>query len=161
MFISKKHLSRRAVLRGAGTAISLPLLDAMIPASTALAQTAAAQTSRLAYVYFPHGAVMKYWVPKQTGAGFEYPAILKPLESLNDYVTVVSGLRNKGGESSNPHGIIEETWRCSPAWPEYCARVAGTVRRTRWCHQLPYAAAAAAAGRQSAQGVLHHVRSGR
>ncbi|MGA0806553.1 MAG: DUF1552 domain-containing protein [Pseudohongiellaceae bacterium] len=110
MFISKKHLSRRAVLRGAGAAISLPLLDAMIPAGTALAQTAAAQTSRLAYVYFPHGAVMKYWVPKQTGSGFEYSPILKPLESLNEYVTVVSGLRNKGGESSNPHGIIEETW---------------------------------------------------
>lgn len=110
MFISKKHLSRRTLLKGAGAAVSLPLLDAMIPASTALAQTAAAPNTRLAYVYFPHGAVMKYWVPQQTGTGFEYSPILKPLESLNDYVTVVSGLRNKGGESSNPHGIIEETW---------------------------------------------------
>lgn len=115
MFISKKHLSRRMVLRGAGAAIALPLLDAMIPASTALAQTAAAANPRLGFIYFPHGAVMHEWVPKQTGAGFEYSRILKPLESLNDYVTVVSGLRNKGGESSNPHGIIEETWlTCVP-----------------------------------------------
>jgi hypothetical protein len=110
MFISKKHLSRRAVLRGAGVALSLPLLDAMIPAATALAQTAAKQNPRLGFVYFPHGAVMDAWVPKQTGTQFEYSPILKPLKSLHDYVTVVSGLRNKGGESTNPHGIIEETW---------------------------------------------------
>jgi Protein of unknown function (DUF1552) len=110
MFISKKHLSRRALLRGAGVSIALPLLDAMVPAHTALAQTAAAPNPRLAYIYFPHGAVMQDWVPKQTGTGFEFSRILKPLESLRDYVTVVSGLRNKGGESSNPHGIIEETW---------------------------------------------------
>src|SRR5688500_2983387 len=115
MFISKKHLSRRTLLRGAGAAIALPLLDAMIPASTALAHTAAAPNPRLGFIYFPHGAVMHEWVPKQTGTGFEYSRILKPLESLNDYVTVVSGLRNKGGESSNPHGIIEETWlTCVP-----------------------------------------------
>lgn len=110
MFISKKHLSRRAVLRGAGVSIALPLLDAMIPAATALAQTAAAPAPRLAFVYFPHGAVMHDWVPQQTGSIFEYSRILKPLQPLNDYVTVVSGLRNKGGESTNPHGIIEETW---------------------------------------------------
>jgi hypothetical protein len=110
MFISKKHLSRRSVLRGAGVALGLPLLDAMIPAATALAQTAATQNPRLGFVYFPHGAVMDAWVPKQTGAQFEYSPILKPLQSLHDYVTVVSGLRNKGGESTNPHGIIEETW---------------------------------------------------
>jgi hypothetical protein len=110
MFISKKHLSRRTVLRGAGAVIALPLLDAMIPAGTALAQTAAAPNPRLAFVYFPHGAVMKYWVPQQTGSNFAHSRILQPLEPLNDYITVVSGLRNKGGESSNPHGIIEETW---------------------------------------------------
>jgi len=110
MFISKKHLSRRAVLRGAGVSIALPLLDAMVPAATALAQTAAAPAPRLGFVYFPHGAVMHDWVPQQTGSNFEYSRILKPLQPVNDYVTVVSGLRNKGGESTNPHGIIEETW---------------------------------------------------
>ena len=127
MFISKKHLSRRTLLKGAGAAIALPLLDAMIPASTALAQTAAAPNTRLAYIYFPHGAVMKYWVPEQTGAGFTYSPILKPLESLNDYVTVVSGLRNKGGESSNPHGIIEETWLSAVA-PDSRDRAPGGTR---------------------------------
>src|SRR5690606_25323646 len=75
-----------------------------------LAQTAAAPKTRLGYVYFPHGAVMKYWTPQQAGTAFEYSPILKPLEPLHDYVTIVSGLRNKGGESSNPHGILEERW---------------------------------------------------
>ncbi|HWK54270.1 MAG TPA: DUF1552 domain-containing protein [Hyphomicrobiales bacterium] len=110
MFNSKKHLSRRTVLRGTGIALGLPLLDAMIPASTALAQTAAAPRTRLGYVYFPHGAVMQAWVPQQTGRDFAFSPILEPLADLRDYVTVVSGLRNKGGESTNPHGIIEETW---------------------------------------------------
>lgn len=110
MFISKKHLSRRTLLRGAGASLALPLLDAMIPASTALADTAAAAKTKLGYIYFPHGAVMHEWVPKQTGKDFEFSSILSPLESLRDHVTVVSGLRNKGGESTNPHGIIEQTW---------------------------------------------------
>jgi hypothetical protein len=98
------------VLRGAGAAIALPLLDAMIPAGTALAQTAATPSRRLGFVYFAHGALQDEWEPRATGRDFEFPYILKPLEPLRDYVTVVSGLRNKGGESSNPHGIIEETW---------------------------------------------------
>src|SRR4051812_45077584 len=110
MFVFKKHLSRRAVLKGAGATIALPLLDAMIPASTLLAQTAAAANPRLGFIYFPHGALQDEWQPKTTGRDFEFPFILKPLEPLRDYVTVISGLRNKGGESSSPHGIIEETW---------------------------------------------------
>ena len=111
MFLTKKHLSRRAVLRGAGgIAISLPLLDAMIPAGTAFAQTAANVKPRLAYVYFPHGAVQKFWTPEGTGKDFQFSRILKPLEGMRDYVTVVSGMRNKPGESSDPHGIIEATW---------------------------------------------------
>ena len=61
-------------------------------------------------MYFPHGALQDEWQPKQTGRDFDFPFIVKPLEPLRDYVTVVSGLRNKGGESSSPHGIIEETW---------------------------------------------------
>jgi hypothetical protein len=110
MYLSKKHLSRRTVLKGAGATIALPLLDAMIPSGTALAQTAAAPGARLGFVYFPHGALQDQWTPVQTGRDFEFSNILKPLESLRDYVTVVSGLRNKGGESASPHGIIEETW---------------------------------------------------
>ena len=109
-FLSRKHLSRRTMLKGAGATIALPLLDAMIPAGTAFAQTPAASPPRLGFVYFPHGALQEHWTPLQTGRGFEFPSILQPLEPLRDYVTVVSGLRNKGGESPSPHGIIEETW---------------------------------------------------
>ena len=94
MFLSKKHLSRRTLLKGAGASIALPLLDAMIPASTALARTAAAPRPRLGFVYFPHGALQDEWQPKQTGRGFEFPFILKPLEPFRDHITVISGLRN-------------------------------------------------------------------
>ena len=110
MFLFEKHLSRRTVLKGAGATIALPLLDAMIPAGTALAQTAAASSPRLGFVYFPHGALQDEWTPTQAGRDFDFPFILKPLEPFREYVTVVSGLRNKGGESSSPHGITEETW---------------------------------------------------
>jgi hypothetical protein len=110
MFLFKKHLSRRQVLKGAGATIALPLLDAMVPAGTALAQTAAAQGPRLGFVYFPHGALEEEWTPKKVGRDFDFQYILKPLEPYREYVTVVSGLRNRGGESSSPHGIVEETW---------------------------------------------------
>jgi hypothetical protein len=110
MFVFKKHLSRRTVLKGAGATIALPLLDAMIPAGTALAQTVAAASPRLGFVYFPHGALEDQWTPTQTGRDFDFPFILKPLEPFREYVTVVSGMRNKGGESASPHGITEETW---------------------------------------------------
>ncbi len=71
---------------------------------------AAAPKPRLGFVYFPHGALQDEWQPRQVGRNFDFPFIFEPLEPLRDYVTVVSGLRNKGGESSSPHGIIEETW---------------------------------------------------
>ena len=109
-FLTRKHLSRREVLKGAGVTIALPLLDAMIPARTVLAQTAAAPAPRLGFVYFPHGALQDEWQPTKVGRDFDFPFILKPLEPMRDHVTVVTGLRNKGGESSSPHGIIEETW---------------------------------------------------
>jgi hypothetical protein len=110
MYLTRKHLSRRTVLKGAGAAIALPLLDAMIPAGTALANTAAANRPRLGFVYFPHGAVMDRWKPEAVGTEFEFPQIIKPLASYKAYTTVVTGLRNKGGESSDPHGIIPGTW---------------------------------------------------
>ncbi|MEO6186830.1 MAG: DUF1552 domain-containing protein [Steroidobacteraceae bacterium] len=110
MFITKKHLSRRTVLQGAGAAIALPLLDAMIPAATALAQTAAKPTPRMGFIYFPHGAVMKAWSPAETGTDFAMSPILKPLDAFRSQMTIVSGLRNKGGESSDPHGIMAGTW---------------------------------------------------
>jgi hypothetical protein len=110
MFLTRKHLPRRTFLKGAGATIALPLLDAMIPARTAFAQTAAAPRTRLGFVYFPHGALQEEWEPGKTGRDFEFPFILEPLEPLREHVTVVSGLRNKGGESGSPHGITQETW---------------------------------------------------
>ena len=110
MFITRKHLSRRTVLKGAGASIALPLLDAMIPASTALSATAARPLPKLGFVYFPHGAVMGEWTPKATGKDFELPKILEPAAKHKDYLTIVSGMRNRGGESNTPHAIIAGTW---------------------------------------------------
>jgi len=92
MFITKKHLSRRTLLRGAGAAIALPLLDSMIPAGTALAQTAAKPKMRLGCIYIPHGVTMDKWTPATTGRGFELTEILSPLAPVRDQICVVSGL---------------------------------------------------------------------
>lgn len=94
-FISKKHLPRRAFLRGAGVAIALPLLDSMIPAQTLLAGTAANPRSRLACIYVPHGATMDKWTPTKEGSGFEFTEILQPLEKYRDRLVVVSNLAHK------------------------------------------------------------------
>jgi hypothetical protein len=110
MFITKKHLSRRTVLRGLGATVALPLLDAMIPASTALAATAAKPTPRLGFIYFPHGAIIDRWSPAAVGKDFELPQILSPLADFRSHLTVVSGLRNKAGESPAPHAIMAGTW---------------------------------------------------
>src|SRR5690606_19560333 len=110
MFLTRKHLSRRTVLRGAGASIALPLLDAMVPAGTALANTAATPGPRLGFVYFPHGALQEEWEPTRTGRDFEFPFILEPLAPLKEYVTVVSGLRNKAAEGGVPHANTQETW---------------------------------------------------
>src|SRR5262249_60134628 len=75
MFVTKKYLSRRTVLRGMGTAVALPFLDAMVPAATALANTAAAPQPRLGFFYFPHGAIMEKWTPAKAGTDFELSPI--------------------------------------------------------------------------------------
>jgi hypothetical protein len=99
MFITKKHLSRRTVLRGIGASVALPLLDAMVPAHTALAATAAAPTLRFGTIYVPHGVIMDVWMPKKTGTDFELPVILKPLENLRPHWNVVSGLYSEGANA--------------------------------------------------------------
>jgi hypothetical protein len=110
VFITKKHVSRRTVLRGVGAAVSLPLLDAMIPAATALAQTAAAPKPRLGFFYFPHGAIMEQWTPAKVGNDFEVSAILEPLAPFRDQLTVVSNIGNKPGESRAVHALVPATW---------------------------------------------------
>ena len=110
MFITKRHLPRRTFLTGAGAAISLPLLDAMIPAGTALAQTAAAPAPRYGFFYFPHGAVMDQWTPAAAGSDFDLPQILAPFADFRDQMTVVSNLRNRGAEGAGVHAINPGTW---------------------------------------------------
>ncbi len=110
MFITKKHLSRRTVLRGVGAAVSLPLLDAMVPAATALAQTAAAPKPRLGFFYFPHGAIMEQWTPSKVGTDFEVSAILEPLTPFRDKLTVISNIGNKPAESRAVHALVPATW---------------------------------------------------
>lgn len=110
MFITKKHLSRRTVLRGLGAAISLPLLDAMIPARTALAKTAARPRPRMGFIYFPHGAIMDQWTPRGEGRNFELSPILEPLAPFKHQLTVISGLGNRPAESGAVHAIVPGTW---------------------------------------------------
>src|SRR5215475_11927948 len=110
MFITKKHLSRRTFLRGAGVAVGLPLLEAMIPASTALSQTAAKPLPRMGFVYFPHGAIMDRWTPATEGSDFEISPILKPLEKFKKQLTIVSGLENKAAIAPPVHALSPGTW---------------------------------------------------
>jgi hypothetical protein len=98
MFITKKHLSRRTVLRGMGVSLALPLLDSMVPAQTPIRKTAAAPLSRLACIEMVHGAagssangiVKHYWSPSKEGRDFEFTPTLNTLEPFRDYLTIIS-----------------------------------------------------------------------
>jgi hypothetical protein len=92
MFITKKHIPRRTFLRGAGVTLALPLLEAMLPASTALSQTAAVPVRRFVGIWHPHGAAPEYWSPLQEGRDFEFSFITKPLEPFRDRTVLISGL---------------------------------------------------------------------
>jgi hypothetical protein len=93
MIITKKALPRRTFLRGLQATLALPLLDAMIPAATALAQTAAKPVRRLGFVYIPMGCDHGRWTPTGQGALGELPPILAPLEGVKEQLTVVTNLR--------------------------------------------------------------------
>jgi uncharacterized protein DUF1552 len=110
MYLTKNHLPRRTFLRGMGVTMALPLLDAMIPARTLLAQTAATGKARLGFVYVPHGAIMDKWTPASEGAGFEFTPILKPLEAHRDYVNVISGLGHRAADTTAVHSLSPTTW---------------------------------------------------
>jgi hypothetical protein len=92
MIISKMALPRRTFLRGLGATMALPLLDAMVPALSALNKTAAKSASRLAFIYVPNGAVMDKWTPATAGRGFELSPTLSPLEPFRNQLMVTSGL---------------------------------------------------------------------
>ena len=98
MYITRKHLSRRTVLRGMGASMALPFLEAMVPAQTLLRKTAAAPKIRLACIEMVHGSAgstvygldRNLWMPAKEGSDFEFTPILKPVEPFRDYVTVIT-----------------------------------------------------------------------
>jgi hypothetical protein len=121
MFIFKKHISRRTVLKGAGVSVALPFLEAMVPAATAQAQTAANPKLRAGFFYIPHGAVQhdtKFgpegdrWTPSGSGASFKLNRITAPLEPFKKYVSTIGNLDNPNG--SGVHTRNPGTWlNCS------------------------------------------------
>ena len=86
-FLTKRHLSRRTFLRGAGVTLALPLLDSMLPAGTLFGQGAARPT-RFGAIYFPHGAIMPKWTPATDGPNFELSEILQPLKAFHSRINV-------------------------------------------------------------------------
>lgn len=92
MFVTKKHIPRRAFLRGVGVTVALPLLDSMVPAQTPLRQTSASPVKRFVGIWHPHGAAPGYWSPLQEGSNFDFSFITKPLEPFRDRVVLISGL---------------------------------------------------------------------
>jgi hypothetical protein len=119
--LTQKHLSRRTLLRGAGVALGLPLLDAMHPALAAPANTGKS-ASRLGVVYVPNGVTMNEWLPAKVGPDFEFTRILKPLERFRSDITLISGLENhaatkaKGGAHAKASGSF-----LSGSIPKYTA----------------------------------------
>ena len=94
MIVTRMALPRRTVLRGLGATLALPLLDSMVPALTATAQTPARAPLRFGVVYVPNGMVMQEWTPAEEGAAFAFRAAMQPLEPFRDRLTVLSGLAN-------------------------------------------------------------------
>src|SRR5262245_6681480 len=106
MFVTKKALSRRTMLKVMGGAVGLPFLESMIPAFTPTARAAAETPRRFGVVYFPNGAIMQQFTPAAAGAGFEFTPILKPLEPFKDKVAVVTNLtRSHPGSQVGDHAV--------------------------------------------------------
>jgi hypothetical protein len=96
MFITRKQLPRRTFLKGIGTAIALPMLDAMTPALAAAPKAPV----RLAFLYVPNGVVnIDWWRPKGEGRNFEFSRLMKPLESLREDIFALSGLNDNNGNA--------------------------------------------------------------
>src|SRR5881392_225594 len=103
MFITKLALPRRTFLRGVGATLALPLLDAMVPALSAMAKTAANPVKRLGFVYIPMGSAPAYWTPKSEGKITELSPTLGSLTPVLDQVTVISNLEHKNAYSTGNH----------------------------------------------------------
>jgi hypothetical protein len=118
MFLTKKHISRRTTLKGLGVSLALPLLDAMIPAGTALAKTAANPKARVGFFYIPHGAIMDNtpygkevdaWTPTGEGATFTLNKIMQPLEKYKQQLLSFANLQNAASAGS-VHTLNPATW---------------------------------------------------
>ncbi|MDE0828530.1 MAG: DUF1552 domain-containing protein [Vicinamibacterales bacterium] len=113
MIITKLSLPRRTFLRGMGTALALPLLDAMVPAATALAQTAASPTKRLGFIYIPNGANMGRWTPSTDGA-LDLSPTVSPLAPVRDQIVIPTGLAHRQaeawGDGNGEHSRASGVW---------------------------------------------------
>jgi hypothetical protein len=118
MFITKRHIPRRTILKAAGVSLALPFLDAMVPAGTALAQTAAAPKLRTGFFYIPHGAIMgntshgpslDKWTPSGSGPTFTLSPILASLEPYKKYVSSFGNLQN-AATAGSVHSFTPATW---------------------------------------------------
>ncbi|MEO8315562.1 MAG: DUF1552 domain-containing protein [Pseudomonadota bacterium] len=118
IFLTKKHLSRRIFLRGTGVALGLPFLEAMVPAATALAQTAAAPKLRAGFFYLPHGAIMNntifgkevdVWSSTGKGTDFKLGQTLSPMDPFKKYVTTFDNIENAASAGS-VHSLNPATW---------------------------------------------------
>ena len=114
MVISKLALSRRTFLRGVGTTLALPLLDAMVPALTPTAKSAAAPVMRLGFIYRPNGYIKQYWTPDKVGPAPDFKRSLLALEPFREHTLIVSGLANLEAEAKNeppgPHSRSSAAW---------------------------------------------------
>ena len=129
MFITQKHLSRRSALKGIGATVALPFLEAMVPARTALAKTAAAPRVRLAAFEMVHGSAgatvvglqKNMWSPAATGKAFDLsPSSLAPLEPFRDYLTIVSNTDVRNAEAFELPEIGGDHFRSSAVFLTQC-----------------------------------------
>ncbi|HZM62012.1 MAG TPA: DUF1552 domain-containing protein [Vicinamibacterales bacterium] len=117
-FLTKKHLTRRTVLRGLGATVSLPLLDAMFPAFTAIAKAQARPRTRFGTIYIANGAIMEQWIPDAVGSGFAFKPILAPIEPFKDQVVVVTNLtRSHPGSQVGDHAVSAAGF-LTGVWPK-------------------------------------------
>src|SRR6202161_4175507 len=118
MFVSKKSVNRRTLLRGMGTAMALPFLDAMAPAFKPLAKAAANPRLRFGVTYFPNCPIMQRCTPAAPAAGFEFTPILKPLEPFKDSLLVVTNLtRSHPGSQVGDHAVSAAGF-LTGVWPK-------------------------------------------
>ncbi|HIM14299.1 MAG TPA: DUF1552 domain-containing protein [Acidobacteria bacterium] len=99
MIITQKALPRRTFLRGVGATLTLPFLDAMVPAASSVARAVTTPARRVGFIYIPNGVIQDQWVPSKTGRNFDLSPILSPLESLRERVLVLSNLAHRQADS--------------------------------------------------------------